>query len=354
MSNNSGIIILLIAILLTGLLVAATTLSYGCSFDDKEHFFDIHIQNRPEQQVIALYAEIYNRQPNSNELSHDSRSLTNGSMTLDGMRQRMIDSPEYGNVIKMQSNSLTPELTQMLSDRDMLNLIGNVYRQECAKDIPSAMVLPLRDIYIYLDYNQYTLRALFRDANYPRFEKDLMNTPDLDNPQVMDAFNASFSKSGLVNIGRGIAQAEAYSASAPDGVAPSCKYDRSVSDADTDSCLSLTQVLDDAQATFNKNAAARALNNGEEIPDFNTDAARGDIRIPTHQGDMVLIPELAWTVPQYRAPVCTTLGQPLLTQPLSEEKNILHGTPLNIAAKNTRVGSIMPSFQHKEFVAVQQ
>ena len=352
MSQNPGIIILLVTILLTGLLVSVMTLSYGCPVDiDMTEHFDT---TSPEQQVIALYNEVYSRQPNSSELKKDTRSLNDGSTTLKGMRQRMIDSPEYGNVIKLQSNSLTPELTQMLSDRDMLNLIGNIYSQECANSIPAAMVLPLRDVYIYLDYNQYTLRALFRDINYNRFEHDVMNTPDMDNSQLMDAFNASFSKSGLVNVGTKIARAEADNASAPEGVSPSCKCDRGVNDADTDSCLSLKQALDNAQDTFDKNAAARALNYGENIPDFNTDAARGDIRIPTHKGDMVLIPELAWSVPQYRAPVCTTLGQPLLTQPVSEEKNILHGTPLKVASNNTRVGSIMPSFQHREFVTVQR
>jgi hypothetical protein len=107
-----------------------------------------------------------------------------------------------------------------------------------------------------------------------------------------------------------------------------------------------------AQAAFDKNAAARALSEGNSIPDFNTDAARTDVRIPTHRGNMVLLPEMAWSVPQYRAPVCTTLGQPLLVQPVMNNSKLLLGTPLKDAKLHTNVGSIMPSFQHKEFVNV--
>ena len=347
--SNNGVLQLLIAILFTGLFIAAVKITYADADIDVEPFVD-----SPEQQVIAVYAEMYNRQPSITELKKDSFALSSGATTIEGMRQRMIDSPEYTSLNKLQSNALSPELLHMLSDRDMLNLIGRIYKQECAKVIPAKLVLPMKDIYIFLDYNQYTLRALFRDTNYKRFENDLMTTPDLSNSQVMTSFNASFNKHTLSTVGAGIARAEADKAIAPQGTAPSCKYDRGVNDSDSNSCLSLTQVLENAQKTFDKNAAARALNNGEEIPDFNTEAAKGDVRIPTHKGDMVLIPELAWTVPQYRAPVCTTLGKPLLTQPLSEEKNILRGTPLNLAKNDTRVGSIMPSFQHKEFVTIKQ
>jgi hypothetical protein len=69
---------------------------------------------------------------------------------------------------------------------------------------------------------------------------------------------------------------------------------------------------------------------------------------------MVLIPELAWSVPQYRAPVCTTLGKPQLLQSITEEDKILKGTPLKVAKNDTQIGSIMPKFKYQEYIDIKQ
>jgi hypothetical protein len=62
---------------------------------------------------------------------------------------------------------------------------------------------------------------------------------------------------------------------------------------------------------------------------------------------MALIPELAWSVPMPRAPVCTTFGQKPLVQPLYLNSKELLGTPLD---EDTSVGTIMPQFEYKEYV----
>lgn len=318
-------------------------------FEEKENF---DVPTSTQNAVITAYSDVYDRQPNAKELMTDSQLLDSGKITLDGLKQRMIDSVEYTNLIKLQSNVVTPELNKMLSDRDMLTKIATIYYQECNKVIPDNIVLPLRDVYIYLDYNEYALRAMLRDPAYPLFEKDVQTTPSMNNPQLMDIFIKYFNKNDLVTKGSEIAKAEAAAAAEPAGVTPSCKYDRSINDSDSDSCLALTDALNNAQTVFDKNAAARALSEGNTIPDFNTNAAATDVRIPTHKGDMVLLPEMAWSVPQYRAPVCTTLGQPSLVQPVMNNSELLLGTPLDQASLHTGVGSVMPSFQHKTFVDV--
>lgn len=73
-------------------------------------------------------------------------------------------------------------------------------------------------------------------------------------------------------------------------------------------------------------------------------------KIPTHRGDMVLLPEMAWSVPMPRAPVCTTFGQKPLVQPLYENSKLLLGTPID---EDTSVGTIMPKFQYKEYINMQ-
>lgn len=72
-------------------------------------------------------------------------------------------------------------------------------------------------------------------------------------------------------------------------------------------------------------------------------------KIPTHRGDMVLLPEMAWSVPMKQPPVCTTFGQKQLVQPLYQNSKDLLGTPIN---EDTSVGTIMPKFEYKEYVNI--
>jgi hypothetical protein len=52
----------------------------------------------------------------------------------------------------------------------------------------------------------------------------------------------------------------------------------------------------------------------------------------------------------YKAPICTTLGQDTLTQPVfTQSKLLFQGTDLNDAFEKSQIGSIMPKFIFKEY-----
>ena len=52
----------------------------------------------------------------------------------------------------------------------------------------------------------------------------------------------------------------------------------------------------------------------------------------------------------YKAPICTSLGQKELTQPIfTESKLLFQGTDLEKAFTETQIGSIMPKFIYKEY-----
>ena len=52
----------------------------------------------------------------------------------------------------------------------------------------------------------------------------------------------------------------------------------------------------------------------------------------------------------YKAPICTSLGQKELTQPIfTESKLLFQGTDLETAFTETQIGSIMPKFIYKEY-----
>ena len=93
----------------------------------------------------------------------------------------------------------------------------------------------------------------------------------------------------------------------------------------------------------------------EELDDdeyYNNNQPYANGKIPTHYGHMVLIPEFAWSVPNERPQVCTTLGQKQLVQPVFTNSSLLLGTPVGEAAQDTQVGSIMPKFEYKEYITI--
>ena len=52
----------------------------------------------------------------------------------------------------------------------------------------------------------------------------------------------------------------------------------------------------------------------------------------------------------YKPPICTTLGQDTLTQPVfTQSKLLFQGTDLNDAFEKSQIGSIMPKFIFKEY-----
>lgn len=352
-----------------------------------EYFEDAGAIGSLEDQVVDLYASILKRQPSSTELIDNTRSLTAGTITMKGLRQRLYDSEEYSQMIKLQSNELAPELDKVLSDREIFKTIQDAYKSALKKDLPATLLLPLRDIYIFLEYNVYTFKAFLLHKAYPNFEKDLLNMTDIDKESMMALFNKTFSVKELVVEGLKIKAAEeaGRNASAPKGASPSAKVARTTKDEDTDITAILTRILEGTNGTLDKDAQARILDEIQKIQDnpnlspeekrqaiaailslANQDAvmkatadaivaSREDtdyISVPTHEGDMVLRPEFAWSVPQRRPPVCTTLSQPPLVQPQYTNSQLLLGTPLNEAKTETAVGSIMPKFQYQAYTDV--
>ena len=332
----------------------------------KDSFDDYIGQQNPANikiNIIDLYTQLLDRQPSSIELNKNTRDIEQGTISIYGLRQSILDSNEYKNSAKLQSNSLNPELTKMVSDKQIIDSIAAIYNDELDKIIPPKMVLPLRDIYIHLGYNEYALRAMFRDSAYPSFEADCINTPDLDKNQTMDIFNEYFSKSKLIKAGNIIASVmKKLTPSNSLNCALTNLAHRSIDLYDNILGGAFSQIINGAatpsplseaqraQQAFNTNVAAREMSEGNFTLDFNSESTK---KIPVQNGPYILLPEMAWAVPQPRAPVCTSLGQPQLIQPvMTESKLLLQGLPIEEAATQTGVGSIMPKFKMQQYIDV--
>ena len=323
--------------------------------------FDNTVQQNPvasssiNESIIQLYLELLQRQPKSKELTDATNQISKGTLNLEGLRRRLIDSDEYQRNTKLQTNVLNPELTKIISDNELISYIAKLYNEETGKIIPPTMQLPLRDIYIYVDYNDYAFRAMLRNEKYNTFEQDVMTTNNVTKPQLIEIFLKYFTVNDLVNQGIEIF-----------GATPTDKIPYSINKPD-----SMLSVSARNTNLFDKDKAAQALgnNNGAILgdhaqfsmtqttvevkqPDDITKTDDNKIRIPVHKHDMVLIPEFAWSVPQERPPVCTTLGQKQLVQPVFTNSSLLLGTPLDEATESTQVGSVMPKFEFKEYITI--
>lgn len=323
-----------------------------------------------EEQIMDIYNQVLQRQPSAQEMLDASRNLTNGTWTESGLKQRLLDSDEYQRLIKLQSNQLAPELDKMVADRALIQRLRVLYAEERKIALPEDMVLPLKDVYVALDYNEYAFRAFLRSKSYTYFESDTKNGKDMDKKDLVTLIDKHMGGIEKINEqGKVIAEQKAKEAQSGNtqngsnaqggasgsgnpygnnagggvvGASTSDKVQRTVMDRDSDMTPMVDDIMNRSNKVFNKDEVAKMLetqyNETYNIP------------VQQHYGDMVLRPEMSWTVPQRPPPVCTTLGQKPLTQPVMTNSKLLLGTPLNESEQE--VGSMMPSFQYKEYVNV--
>lgn len=303
-----------------------------------------------ETKILKVFKEILYRQPSGEELINYKRQISNGEMTLLGLRQKLLDSEEYERLIKTQTNVLAPELNKMLSDKLLIEKIAKIYKEEKKKQLPEGLIYPYKDVYVYLEYNEYAFRAFLRSKKYKEFEEDVLRLPKPTKEQVLQLFDEKFEKKEI--IARGVelkkkddikyGNAKEEGCERIEGASPSRKIQRTVYDKDSESESMLKSMECSSKEVFDKDLIAKNLE------------CDNHIRINlTHKGDMVLRPEYEWSVPQQRAPVCTTLGQKPLVQPVFVNSSLLLGTNLE-DAEDTQIGSIMPKFQFQEYVTTNQ
>lgn len=339
-------------VFITLVTILVVALLYWIWFVDNktEPFVTSQGQDLLEQKIINVYMDVLQRQPTGPELVDYQRQIESGEMTLQGLRQKLIDSEEYERYIKTQTNVLAPELNKMLSDKLLLEKIGAIYKEELGKPIPQELIFPYKDVYIYLEYNEFAFRAFLKNKKYKEFENDVLRMEKPSKEQIIELLDKKMSKQKLMSEGAKLQkefEAKNYAATSKsdkdkiEGTSPNKKIQRSIYDKDSDGEQMIKTIESSCKNIFDKDLAAKCL-----------DEKQKNI-VLTHKGDMVLRPEYEWSVPQQRAPVCTTLGQKPLTQPVFVNSSLLLGTPLE-DAKNTEVGSIMPKFSYQDYISVSE
>lgn len=319
---------------------------------------------KADNGILEVYQEILHRQPSPSELSTQRNAISTGQKSLAGLRRELRDSEEYIHSLKLQSNAMAPELPKLINDRDVLDLITYMYKLERKKDIPREMLLPLRDVYAYYNYDNARFRAFLRLKKYPLLEEAIRRDPTFDRDDLiawleenvdqneLDALTKQIRKEmeDAAGKGSGSSSSSAFLPGLGTGWAPashtgcgtmSAEEAARLMDLLQRSCTAKGQSGDGTQGSCG--AGGKSGKSGEP--------ATQKMYLP-HEGDMVLRPEYEWSVPQRQPPICTRVGSETPVAPTMTNSKIgWFGTPLDEAA-DTAVGSILPKFEYKPYIDV--
>lgn len=188
MFKNDSQIIRILWIILTFLI--ALLLWYSYTIDTEMEQF-INSSNIYEK-IIDLYYNNLERQPTSEELKTHYDAIKKGDYNYEELEMRIINSDEYRRLIKTQNNTILPETKRMIEEKDILDILRNVYNKVKHRSMSQTLQLIIRDIYVYYNFNIYKLITLFRDNNYDAFEKEILSEKNLTKEYLILLLNNRF------------------------------------------------------------------------------------------------------------------------------------------------------------------
>jgi hypothetical protein len=132
--------------------------------------------NQYEYIIIANYKKILNRNPTVSELKMYLDQFKSSEINENLLKIYLLNSTEYVLNVKLQSNEINGDVEYSYAKDDLISIISELYFNELKTEPPQGMLLPLRDIYMYLESNPYIFRALLVHANYAKFEAEVLAT----------------------------------------------------------------------------------------------------------------------------------------------------------------------------------
>ena len=214
-------------------------------------------QTNIDYSIIKLYIKILNRQPDKNEF-FKARKITNEELRL-----QLLNSPEYNHAANMQNNNGYANVEGAIAKKDLLLKIQDIYSSEIGNDIHQKMLLPLRDCFVHLQYNEFLLRAMITNNNYEIFEEDVLKTKGLNNDKLIKLFNNYFDLLELKIKANDIIKYDLLNNDTDVSTLDDNNYSpANITDNTTFSSIS-NKIHEDANKIFNKDNAAKNLKNDE-------------------------------------------------------------------------------------------
>jgi len=184
--------ILLIVFIITILLIAiAITVVY--KYYTTESF--IGNSGSDNEKIIQTYNEILQRDPTVSELKSIKKSMKKKNLNFYKLRVLLYSSDEYYRIIKIQTNTTTPELMIMIAQQKYVEKINKIYKDTFNKKINSDLVLPYQDLYDYkFKLKDDKLKEMLQDERYNDFEEEVLATNGLDRDMLFDIYHDKYEK----------------------------------------------------------------------------------------------------------------------------------------------------------------
>jgi len=142
-----------------------------------------------EYMIISMFKNVLDRNPSASEIQKYTGLLAEGDLDESLLRINLLNTVEYRRNIALQSNGVSADLEYSYAKEDLISYINKLYFTELGKEANRKMLLPLRDIYVFLQSNEYLFRALLIHDKYVMFENDVMSTRLLTKTNLSDIFN---------------------------------------------------------------------------------------------------------------------------------------------------------------------
>ena len=166
--------------------------------------------NVNKYKIIKLYKELLYRQPTSTELDNFSRKIMSNFTNLEKIKRHIINTDEYSRVIKLQSNDPNPNLIYSDIKNNLYGKIANIYLIELNEEIPKSLLGPLNDIYHFLQYNEYLLRALLIHSNFDNLKTEIIDNKKLVKNDIIKLLKKHVILSELKDKGNDIQRFDKY------------------------------------------------------------------------------------------------------------------------------------------------
>lgn len=348
-------------------------LAFGISYllwrihGDKTRFENFESSSDISETIIKLYYDNLHRAPTSEELKKHTKAIYDKQYDYNELELRVINSDEYQRLIKTQTNTILPETTRILEEKDLVDRIKRIYKKVRGKTTPKEMYLPLKDMYIYFQYNLYKFVALLRDVKYADFEDNVKSDPKMSRDSLIELYLSIFDDAKLNYDADAI---EKMDQSLPKGSRFSefltSEGEAKPGDQGTVNAAALLAYLmknaTDAESQkkaaeeeerIRKMKAATADMEKQRkmlLSSSSKDGCTAEQKIYLPNEYKILDTEYGFRVLQKFPPVCIPVGK---KNDLSETVlySKLQGTSL-VEAKDTQVGSIMPKFEYRQYIEI--
>ena len=345
-----------------------------------------------EYEVIDLTKSILQRPPTIQEMKKFAYYTSND------LKEYLYNLPEYDKLIKTQDNHVNNGIEGAIAKKNIINRIMIIYSTITKKDLPIKMMTPLRDCFIHLQLNEYLFTAMLESYNYSKFEVDVLSAYVLTKKVLLYLFNKHFNVLELKLVAQDKINAVNNKSTDFSKELDSIKKDiLSIADNDLVDTIKnsfpnvfneiLKSTLKDdpvdeatmakIKTTPNKtdidllNQYLKSIERfipKKEIKEEEKKEIKEELTINNNTNKaLAAFPENSelyvrlynpvkrnttyTNIPDgYKPPICTTLGQDTLTQPVfTQSKLLFQGTDLNDAFEKSQIGSIMPKFIFKEY-----